>query len=117
MKYKKTMRDLILIAVVLAVAGGFYLGNRVLGRQPAAFVEITIDGTVVKELDLSQNAELVIDSPGGGTNTLMIEGGTVRVTDASCPDKLCMHQGKINESGEMIVCLPNRMIAKIVGTD
>ena len=117
MKNKKTIRDLILIAVVLAVAGGFYLGNRVLSRHPATFVEITVDGTVVKELDLSQNAELVIDSPGGGTNTLIIENGTVRVTDASCPDKLCMHQGRISESGEMIVCLPNRMIAKIVGTD
>ena len=37
------------------------------------------------------------------------------VQEASCPDHLCIRQGKISREGEMIVCLPNRMIAEVKG--
>lgn len=117
MKNKKTMRDLLLVAAILVLAGGFYLGNRLMNRKPAVIVEVSVDGQVVKELDLSKDTEVVIEGYKGGTNTLIIENGEAYITDATCPDKICIHQGKINRSGEMIVCLPNLMIAKIVGEE
>lgn len=43
------------------------------------------------------------------------EDGQVWVTEATCPDKICIHQGKISQEGETIVCLPNRMIIQIFG--
>jgi len=117
MKNPKMKRDILLVAAVLILAAGFFLAGRLAGRKPAVIVEIAVDGQVVKELDLSQNIEFVIEGYQGGTNTLIIQDGAAYVTDASCPDKICIHQGKISHSGEMIVCLPNRMIAKIVGDD
>ena len=117
MKNKKTIRDLLLVAIILVLAGGFYLGNRLMNRRPAVVVEVSVDGQVVKELDLSKDTEVVIESGKGGTNTLIIEHGEVYISDATCPDKICIHQGKINRSGELIVCLPNLMIAKIVGEE
>lgn len=115
MEKKTKKHDLMLVAVILAAAGLFFIGNYFINRKPAVMVEVTVDGKVVEELDITKNTELVIHGHNGGTNTLVIEDGRVYVSEASCPDKLCQNQGKISQSGEMIVCLPNLMIAKIVG--
>lgn len=114
---KKRKRDLILVAVILAVAGCFYAGNWFLNQKPATMVEISIDGTVVETLDLSKDTQLTINSKNGGTNHIVIQDGKAHISDASCPDKICINQGEISQNGEMIVCLPNLMIAKITAPE
>ncbi len=117
MKDKSALRDLILAAAILIIAAGFYIGNRVMNRAPAIVVEVSVDGVIAQEIDLSKDGEYVIQGFDNGSNTLIIENGEAWIADATCPDKVCIHQGKINRSGEMIVCLPNLMIAKIVGEE
>lgn len=112
---KKKKRDLILVAAVLAAAGILYLLNLFLFSKPAVTLEISVNGTVVETLDLSKDTEITINSKNNGTNLLIIKGGEAYISEASCPDSLCIHQGKIHKNGEMIVCLPNEMIAKIQG--
>ena len=115
MEKQSPKRDLLLVAVILAAACLLFIGNKILNRQPAIMVEVTVDGVVIDELDITQDTSLVVHGHNGGTNTVVIEDRKVYVSEASCPDKLCKNQGKISQSGEMIVCLPNLMIAKIVG--
>ena len=117
MKDKKMIRALILAGAILVLACGFYVGNRLIHREPAMIVEISLNNHVIHQLDLYKDTEIVIESYKGGTNTLVIEDGYAYITDATCPDKVCIYQGKINRPGEIIVCLPNMMIAKIVGED
>ena len=117
MKDKTALRDLLLAIGLVVAAAGFYLGDRIMNREPPIVVEVSVDGVVVEELDLSKDGEFVINGYNRGTNTLVIEGGEAWIKNATCPDKVCIHQGKINRSGEMIVCLPNLMIAKIVGEE
>lgn len=117
MKDNKKKRDLLLVIGILVIAGGFYIGNLMLNRKPAVMVEVSVDGTVVEQLDLSKDTEVTIESRNGGTNHLVIQDGQVFIDDASCPDKVCIHQGKISKNGDMIVCLPNLMIAKVVGEE
>lgn len=112
---KKKKRELILIAVILAVAAAWFIGSRLIHSGPAIQVEVTIDGTVVELLDLNKDTDIVIEGYNGGTNHLIIQNGEVWIEDASCPDKVCIHQGKIHRTGDIIVCLPNLMIAQIVG--
>lgn len=117
MKDKSALRDLLLAAAILILAAGFYIGNRIMNRTPAVIVEVSVDGVVSQQLDLSKDGEYVIQGYNNGSNTLIIENGEAWISDATCPDKVCIHQGKISRSGEMIVCLPNLMIAKIVGEE
>ena len=49
-----------------------------------------------------------------GYNVVLIEDGRIWIHDASCPDKICISQGKISSDGEIIVCLPNKMFIKII---
>lgn len=108
-------RELLLVAAILAAAILLSLANRVSHREPAAVVDISVDGEVVETLDLSIDRELTIQGAGDGTNHLIIQDGQVWVTEASCPDHLCIRQGKISMDGQVIVCLPNRMTAAIRG--
>lgn len=117
MKDNKKKRELLLVIGILVIAGGFYISNLVMNRKPAVMVEVSVDGTVVEQLDLKKDTEVTIESRGGGTNHLVIQDGQVFIDDASCPDKVCIHQGKIGKNGDMIVCLPNLMIAKVVSED
>ena len=52
-----------------------------------------------------------------GYNLIEIGDGEVWVVEASCPDELDVKQGKISRSGEIIVCLPNKLVIEIKGTD
>ncbi len=47
----------------------------------------------------------------------MIENGTAYLSDANCPDKLCVHQGKISRTGEVITCLPNKLTVTVFGAE
>lgn len=112
---KKKKRDLILIGVILAAAAVFSAGSYILKLKPAVYAEVSVDGKVVETLDLNVDQELTIEGYNGGTNHLIIKNKEAYVTEASCPDKVCIHQGKIHNSTEMIVCLPNRFSVRIVG--
>ena len=106
----KKKREIILVLILLAAASAGFLINQAMHRQPAARVEITVDGHLVQTLDLNQDADLIIDGANGGTNHLIIQNGAAWVSEASCPDKVCVHQGKVSMNGELIVCLPNRVL-------
>ena len=107
--FKKTGYD----PVILAAAVLLFLGAKLMHKSPAEIVEVSVDGKVVETLDLAKDQELTIDSVSGGTNHLIIKDGEAWVSEATCPDKICVHQGKIHLDGEIIVCLPNKMTAQI----
>ena len=43
-------------------------------------------------------------------NTIHITHDDIDMTSASCPDKVCVHRGKLSEKASPIVCLPNRVL-------
>ena len=47
-------------------------------------------------------------------NTCRIEDGEVFMSAADCPDQICVNSAHINAHGGSIVCLPNKVILKIV---
>jgi len=77
-------------------------------------VVVSVNGETVRTLPLSETHEEVFRTSSGGSNTLHIQGGKAWVTDASCPDHICEKTGQISEAGEVIVCMPNRLIVQIV---
>ncbi len=117
MDRKKIIWQIAPAAVLLLIAAVFYGFNLIKNQKPAVSVEIAVDGQVVETLDLRKNTEIVIPGASGGSNTLVIQDQKAWVTHASCPDQICVQQGKISLSGELIVCLPNKMVATVVGED
>ena len=67
----------------------------------------------IAKYPLSKNARYELEGSHLGKNTLIIEDGKAYISEANCPDKQCVKQGKIERTGEMLVCLPNRIVVKI----
>ncbi len=112
-----TKKDLRLIGVILlfAIIGLFI--NRYFNSQTSSFVEVHINGSVTHQFDLSSNHSFFVDNGTGGTNQLVINNGMVSITDANCPDKLCVHQGRITQTGQLITCLPNKVVVIITSKE
>ena len=115
--HAKRKKDLLLVVIILTIAAAGALINVVMHRKPAVTVEVQVDGEVVATYDLNKDTDVVIDGYQGGTNHLIIQDGMVWISEASCPDKVCIHQGKVSLNGDLIVCLPNRMIARVVAPE
>lgn len=67
-------------------------------------------------LDKNYKDEFTITSKNG-YNTIKIEDNKIWVEDTDCPDKYCQNQGKIGGVGQVIVCLPNKLLIKIAGNE
>ena len=106
-------RDIILIASILAVAIALFLIVE-LTKEEGAGVTVKVDGVKVAEYSLSADGTYPLN---GGTNILVIENGKAYLSDANCPDKLCVHQGKISMTGETITCLPNKLTVTVFGAE
>ncbi|MFO7889200.1 MAG: NusG domain II-containing protein [bacterium] len=66
----------------------------------------------------SANDNYKLDIPGPyGVTEIQIKKGNVWVQKASCPHKTCKHMGTINQRGEMIICIPNRILIRIAGNN
>ena len=113
MKKNRIRNDIIIILVLLLAAGCVWLCVKA-ASAPGAYAEVTINGDSVAQLPLSEDAEIVFGD-GEHTNRLVISGGRASVTEASCPDHLCVKQGEASRDGETIVCLPNRFVVTVVG--
>lgn len=111
MKNKKLRNDIILIAAVLLAAAIFALLFFALCKE-GAYVSVVQNGKETARYSLSENLTVTLEN--GGTNVLVIENGYVFVSDASCPDKICVRHRKIRFAGEAITCLPNKTVIKIV---
>lgn len=111
-KNTKIKRDFILIAAFLSAAIIIYAFLYFTGSEGSVVV-VKVDGTVIKELPLNQDDEFTVPGYHGGINSITIRNGSVLISDADCPDKLCVKTGKINRAGETIVCLPHRVVVEI----
>ena len=107
------LRDIILIAAILVVALAAFLFVE-LGKEEGARVVVAIEGNEIESYSLFDNGEYPLN---GGTNILHIENGVAWLVDANCPDKLCVHQGKIDKTGEVITCLPNKLTVTVISAD
>jgi hypothetical protein len=113
---KKIRNDILLIAALLVVALAAYLIIQ-LGKTDGGYAVVVRDGEEIASYPLDKPTTVTFTSASGSSNTLVIQDGYADMTEADCPDKLCVHQNRIKFSGETIVCLPNKLVVKIVSDE
>lgn len=77
--------------------------------------EVRQNGVLLHTLPLDEDAQLTIDAPGGGTNTIFVTNGRICVSHATCPDQVCVDQGWVDKPGTPIVCLPHGLVIELKG--
>ncbi|MBR7073307.1 MAG: NusG domain II-containing protein [Eubacterium sp.] len=104
--------DFILIGIILVTAACIFAVLH-FGVKGGAFVNVEADGKIIQSYSLSEDIETVIKTGTNDTNTLVIKDGCAYVSEASCPDKICVHHRKISKNGESIICLPHKLVISI----
>lgn len=105
--------DMILAAVVLALAGGLLLLQHGRAADRSGSVAVYQGKERLAAYPLTADKEVVLDGMDGGTNMLIICDGQAYIKAADCPDGLCMKQGSISRNGQSIICLPHQLVITI----
>ena len=114
MNRKFGMRDcvflaaLFLLGMILTVAINSF-------SKDGSMINITVDGTLYGNYELSEPQEIPIELDGSIANIIVIENGSAHMKDADCPDRLCMRQGSIDQDGQTIICLPHKLVVEVTG--
>lgn len=109
--------DIIFIVILVVLVGGVAMFFSLRPQNAGAQVVVTVDGEEYGRYSLNEDTEVPIELEGVTTNLLIIKDGEADMTEADCPDKLCVHQKAISKNHETIVCLPNKVVVEITGSE
>lgn len=104
--------DLYLASAMFIIAlVWFFIQNNI--SESGDYILVYKDNDLVAEYDLSDSGEYsVLD---GETEILLfkLKNGSADVTYSTCKDKYCVNQKNISKTGEMICCLPNKIVIEV----
>lgn len=113
--WRRTTRVDRALVLALALLSGFSLWV-VVDREPGGQVVIYRGEEVAYVGPLSHDRLLNIHGPLGDTR-VEIEAGRVRVLRSPCPRKICISLGQVWKSGDLLACVPNRVVVRIEGEE
>lgn len=89
------------------------------GDGTGSTARVLVDGEELRTIDLMSTAAetFTVEGEDGHRNVVDVEKGRIRVSEANCPDQVCVRQGWISDSATPIVCLPHGLVIEIVGTE
>ena len=105
--------DYILISVIIFICLVLFAGF-CLTHHKGRTVVIPCKGEITGTYPLKDNNKINVSYDEGGYNTITIKDGKVNVSAANCPDKVCVKHTSISLTDETIVCLPHKLIVKII---
>jgi hypothetical protein len=80
--------------------------------RPRAIV--TVARREIASVPLNANEVTVVRGRVGEVR-IQVQDGAVRILDAACPNRLCVLSGAKRRPGEVIACVPNEVLVRIVG--
>ncbi len=113
---KEHRNDLILLGVLLMLSSvGVLL--YLLFSSGGEYAAVYVNGELYGRYSLNKDITVEITDPEypQRKNILVIADGCASITDASCPDRICVNEGKKAREGESIICLPNKVVVAIEG--
>lgn len=113
---KKHKFDIIIvISLIFAAAVSWIIINNIY-QSKGNYIEIIVNEKVKDTLPLDKDTEYRITEKDF-LNVIKIKDGQVYMEEADCPDKLCVKQGKISKNGQAIICLPHKVVVRVVSED
>ncbi|MBO4540762.1 MAG: NusG domain II-containing protein [Bacilli bacterium] len=116
--WRKHLWDAIVISVAAVLAGGLSIWIATPKASEGHIAQISVSGKLIRELDLSKEAqeERVFLIQGAVSEmSVGVKYNAIRVVESSCPSQYCVNEGYISEPGRPIVCAYNQVVIEIVG--
>lgn len=109
---KKIRNDVILILIIVivtVVSATLYFSFQKDGKN----VSVIKNGETIATYSLQEKISVPIRNENN-INVLVVENGMAYISQANCPDKICVNHRPVSKSGETIVCLPAKLVIEIV---
>jgi hypothetical protein len=101
----------LMLLLLLVTIGSLLLS---LGRSVGRSVVIYEGERIAFTAPLTQERRIELDGPLGATQ-VEISAGRARVVSSPCSRKICIEMGDIHRSGDLLACVPNRVVIRIEG--
>lgn len=111
-----TRADKWLIGILVVIAAvGIAVSLSFMTTSGSKIAEVRVDGQLVKKMPLKQgyHEQFTVDGELGH-NVIETDNGRVRMLESTCPDQICVQTGWIEHAPQQIVCLPFRVVVKVV---
>ena len=110
-------RDVIIFLVILCLVLLSFLAIYIYRHSDSEKVAVIEHNSVeIQRINLDKIEHSDIISIDDGKNCqveIRVENGRICVLSSSCPDKLCVNCGWLEEKGDSAVCLPNQVVVRI----
>lgn len=107
-----TKRDIIVIAVVLAVASTFFALKCAMPDDDVT-ARVIFDGQTVFEEKLSEITEKTVLRPTDGVE-IVAEDGKIGFVKSDCKGHECINCGMLSHPYDTASCIPNRVIITLM---
>ena len=98
---------LILAAVfIVAVIATIVLSSRYANSRT---IGVFCDGELYQVIYHAENADYTIEK--NGCNVITVKDGRVYMSEADCPDRVCVRHGALREN-DAIICVPNKVVVR-----
>ncbi len=111
--YRLSAADIVMVSVVLILSVGtlLWLGVReARGADGAAVASIFRGNALTETVPLTGDSDLTLRDVG---MRFEVREGGIRVVESDCPHKVCVNTGWITRSGQIIACVPNRIVVRV----
>lgn len=113
-----TRADKILVVLLLLISvAGIGLNISIASAGGEQKAEIWVEGSLYKTVPLKEGYKQEIRIGGNFRYDIIeVQGTRIRVREADCPNQDCIKMGWIQSAPQLIVCLPYRIVIKIVSS-
>lgn len=106
---------LVAFLFIALAAGSFWLGGLMNPSKQAAgnlIAVIIVGNRQSATRDLATPSDFAVRG-AVGEMLLQVANRRIRVLRSTCPNQVCVRQGAASRPGEMLVCVPNRVVVLI----
>ncbi len=100
------------VGLALCTLGSFF-GMQYFSLSGSTVI-VELKDLVVYKSDLTENRKITVRGDYGDVR-IQVNEGRVAVVHADCPNKVCVRTGWRSLAGDVVICVPNRVLIRIVG--
>jgi hypothetical protein len=108
-------KEILIFAIIFVIAATSILIMELRQTSDTKTLLITVDGEEYKRIpvDTATNASFTIETEYGYNNVVIVNGA-VDVVSADCKNQVCVNTKEATKAGDIIVCLPHKVVIEIV---
>ena len=105
--------DIKLIVILGIIVLGIFVFITIT-KEDGSIAEVYYEDEKILTIDLNIDSEYIVDGELGDV-VLEVKDKKIRVKSENSPRNICSKEGFIGDSSRTLICLPNKIVVKIVG--